>query len=53
MRMKDDYMMKGQLKHDYNLQLAVEGEYIVGIDISNERNDMLTLIPLLELHRTG
>jgi transposase len=48
MRMKDDHMMNGQLKPAYNLQLAVEGEYIVGLDISSERSDMATLIPLLE-----
>jgi len=55
MRMKDDHMGNGQLKPAYNLQLGVEGEYIVGIDISSERSDKLTLIPLLERieKRTG
>lgn len=28
--------------------MAVEGEYITGLDISSERSDQLTLIPLLE-----
>lgn len=48
MRMKDDHMRSGQLKPGYNLQLAVEGEYITGLDISSERSDQLTLIPLME-----
>ena len=48
MRMKDDHMRNAQLKPGYNVQLGVEGEYIVGLDISSERSDQLTLIPLLE-----
>ena len=48
MRMKDDHMRNAQLKPGYNLQLAVEGEYIVGLDVSSERSDQLTLIPLIE-----
>ena len=48
MRMKEDHMKNGQLKPGYNIQTAVEGEYIVGIDISSERNDVNTLIPFLE-----
>jgi len=47
MRMKDDHMRNSQLKPGYNVQLAVEGEYIVGADISSERSDQLALIPLL------
>ena len=41
-------MRNSQLKPAYNLQIGVEGEYIVGVDISNERSDQLTLIPFLE-----
>lgn len=48
MRMKDDHMRNGQLKPGYNVQLAVEGEYITGVDLSDERSDQLTLIPLLK-----
>ena len=48
MHMKDDHMRNSQLKPGYNIQLGVEGEYITGIDISSERSDKLTLIPLLE-----
>ena len=36
MHMKDDHMQNGQLKPGYNIQIGVEGEYIVGIDISSE-----------------
>jgi len=48
MHMKDDHMRNAQLKPGYNIQLGVEGEYIVGVDVSSERSDQLTLIPLLE-----
>ena len=48
MHMKEDHMRNAQLKPGYNVQLAVEGEYITGLDISSERNDQLTLIPLLD-----
>lgn len=48
MHMKDDHMRNAQLKPGYNVQLAVEGEYITGIDISTERSDQLTLIGLME-----
>ena len=41
-------MKNGQLKPAYNVQIGVEGEYIVGIDISSERSDQLTFIPFLD-----
>jgi len=47
MRMKEDHMRNAQLKPGYNLQLGVEGEYIVGVDISSERSDQLTMISLI------
>lgn len=47
MRMKDDHMRNGQLKPGYNLQLGVEGEYIVGVDICAERSDELAMLGLL------
>lgn len=53
MRMKDDHMRNGQLKPGYNLTLGVEGEYIVGVDISSERSDQLTLLPLLSRIESG
>ena len=48
MGMKDDYMRKGQLKPAYNVQLAVEAEYVIGAWIFPDRNDIATLKPLLE-----
>lgn len=48
MRMKDDHMRNGQLKAGYNLQIGVEGEYIVGASICAERSDELALFGLLE-----
>lgn len=48
MHMKDDHMRNSQLKPGYNVQIGVEGEYIVGVDISDERSDQMTLIPFLK-----
>jgi transposase len=48
MRMKDDHMKNGQLKPGYNVQLAVEAEYVVGVGIFPNANDHGTLIPMLE-----
>jgi len=48
MHMKDDHMRNSQLKPGYNLQIGVEGEYIVGLDVSSERSDQLTFKPFLE-----
>ena len=47
MRMKEDHMRNGQLKPAYNVQIGVEGEFIVGVDISDERSDQRTFIPFL------
>lgn len=47
MHMKDDHMRNGQLKPAYNVQIAVESEYITGVGIFNDRNDITTLIPML------
>lgn len=48
MRMKEDHMKNGQLKPGYNVQLGVEGGYIVGVDVCAERSDELGLIGLLK-----
>lgn len=48
MHMKEDHMRNSQLKPGYNVQIGVEGEYVVGVDIFSERSDQLTLIPFLE-----
>jgi len=49
MRMKDDHMKNGQLKPGYNVQLAVEGEYVIGVGIFPDCNDPATLIPTLDM----
>lgn len=49
MRMKDDHMLNGQLKPAYNIQIGVEGEYIVGVDLFSERSDQLTFIPFMKM----
>ena len=48
MRMKDDHMKNGQLKPAYNVQLAVEAEYVIGVGIFLNANDIATLKPMLE-----
>lgn len=47
MHMKDDHMRNGQLKPAYNVQIAVESEYVTGVGIFDDRNDIATLIPML------
>ncbi|KLU67557.1 transposase DDE domain protein [Desulfosporosinus acididurans] len=48
MHMKEDHMRNSQLKPGYNVQIGVEAEYIVGLAISSERSDQLTLISFLD-----
>ena len=48
MRMKDDHMRNGQLKPGYNVQLAVESEYVIGVGLFTNTNDHGTLKPMLE-----
>jgi transposase len=47
MRMKDDYMLNGQLKAGYNMQIAVADEYVMAVGIYEDRNDFATFIPFL------
>ena len=47
MRMKEDHMRNGQLKPAYNVQIAVNSEYITGIDIFSNRTDVGTFIPFM------
>lgn len=47
MRMKEDHMRNGQLKPGYNVQIAVNSEYITGIEAFSDRNDVKTLRPML------
>ena len=48
MRMKEDHMRNGQLKPVYNVQIAVNSEYITGIDVFSNRTDFGTLVPFLK-----
>lgn len=48
MRMKDDYMMNGQLKAGYNVQIATEGQYVLAYDLFLHPTDTRTLIPFLD-----
>ena len=47
MRMKEDHMKNGQLKPAYNVQIAVNSEYITGIEVFSNRTDVGTLRPFL------
>jgi len=47
MHMKDDHMRNAQLKPAYNVQIGVEGEYVTGVGLFQDRSDTATLIPLL------
>lgn len=48
MHMKDDHMRNAQLRSGYNVQIAVDSEYIVAADIFQDRNDVWTLVPFLK-----
>ena len=41
-------MRNAQLKPGYNVQIAVDSEYIVAADMFQDRNDVWTLIPFLK-----
>ena len=47
MRMKEDHMRNGQLKPAYNVQIAVNSEYITGLEVFSNRTDYGTLEPFL------
>ena len=48
MHMKEDHMRNGQLKAGYNVQIGVSDEYILHLDIFQDRNDYQTFIPFLK-----
>jgi transposase len=48
MHMKDDHMRNAQLKPAYNVQIGVESEYITGVGVFQDRNDIATLIPFVK-----
>ena len=47
MRLKEDAMLNGQLKPAYNLQHAVDAQYITWLDVSPHPTDVTTLVPFL------
>ena len=47
MRMKENHMRNGQLKPAYNVQIAVNSEYITGLEVFSNRTDFGTLVPFL------
>ena len=47
MHMKEDHMRNGQLKPGYNVQLAVNSEYITGVAAFPNRTDSGMLRPFL------
>lgn len=47
MHMKEDHMRNGQLKPGYNVQIAVNSEYITGVAAFSNRTDSGTLRPFL------
>lgn len=48
MRMKEDAMGNGQLKAAYNLQHAIDSEYIVWLAVGPQPTDTSMLIPLIK-----
>lgn len=48
MRMKEDHMRNGQLKPGYNVQIAVNSEYITGLEVFSDRSDAKTFKPFLQ-----
>ena len=48
MRMKDDHMKNGQLKPAYNVQIAVQAEYIIWTELYQNANDVNTFIPFIK-----
>lgn len=48
MPLKDDYMMNGQLKSGYNVQIATKNQYVLAYDIFPNPTDTRTLIPFLD-----
>ncbi len=48
MRMKEDAMLNGQFKPEYNIQIGTENNYIVGYTIHPNPTDTKTMIPHLK-----
>lgn len=52
MRMKEDYMMNGQLKAGYNMQIGVASEYIMAVELYQDRTDFAPFIPFLDHYKS-
>jgi len=48
LRMKDDHMRNGQLKPGYNVQICVNSEFLTGIGVYSDRNDVNTLVSFMD-----
>ena len=48
MHLKEGHMRNAQLKPAYNVQIAVDAEYVVATEIFNDRTDVNTFIPFME-----
>ena len=48
MRLKENHMRNGQLKPGYNVQIAVNSEYITRIEAFSDHTDVRTPCPMLE-----
>ena len=48
MHLKEDHMRNSQLKPAYNIQIAVDADYIVAAEIFNDRTDVNTFVPFME-----
>ena len=53
MHLKEDHMRNSQLKPAYNVQIAVDAEYIVATEIFNDRTDVNTFIPFMDKIKNG
>lgn len=51
MRMKEDYMLNGQLKPGYNVQISSNNQFVVNYSLHPNPTDTKTLIPHLEQHK--
>ena len=49
MHVKDDHMRNAELKRGFNIQIRVDSEYIVVVDIFQNRNDVWMRVPFLKL----
>lgn len=48
MRMKEGHMRNGQLKPGHNIEIAVNSEYIIGLEVFSDCTDVRPLRPTLD-----